>query len=113
MATRRITTTLTDSEALLLFPMRRTNRVSETRLWRAEVSSTMAYEALARKGDVYRIALEEHAEGTHIFVFRRPDSPWPEEDHLQDSLEIAMCACEHDYDVPRDAWKEIPNPGLA
>ncbi len=76
------------------------------------MSSSMAYEALAQKGGVYRIVLEEHPEGTYIFVFRRPDSPWPEEDHLQDSLEIAMCACEDDYDIPRDAWKEIPNPGL-
>ena len=72
----------------------------------------MAYEALVRRVDLHRIVLEEHAEGTYIFVFRKPDSPWPEEDYLQDNTEIAMRACERNYGVPRDAWKEIPNPGL-
>ncbi len=72
----------------------------------------MAYEALVRRADVYRIVLEEHAEGTYIFVFREPDSPGPEEDYLQDNTEIAMRACEDHYGVPRSAWKEIPNPGL-
>ncbi len=73
----------------------------------------MAYEALAQKADVYRLVLEERAEGTYIFVFRTRESPWPEQDYLQDSLEIAMRACEDDYGVPRDAWKKIPDPGLS
>jgi hypothetical protein len=72
----------------------------------------MAYEALIRRADVYRIVLEEYAEGTYVFVFYKSESPWPEEDHLQDNLEIAMRTCEHDYGVPREAWKKIPDPGL-
>ncbi len=72
----------------------------------------VAYEALIRRDDVHRIVLEEHAEGTYIFVFRTPGSSHPDEDHLQDDVAMAMRACEDDYDVPRHLWKEIPNPGL-
>jgi hypothetical protein len=72
----------------------------------------MAYEALVRRADMYRVVLEEHVEGTYIFIFRRPGSSGPDEDQLQDNVEMAMRVCEEDYRIPRDVWKEIPNPGL-
>jgi hypothetical protein len=72
----------------------------------------MAYEALMQRPDLHRVVLEEHSEGTYIFVFRKPGSSRPDEDHLQDDLEMAMRVCEEDYGVPRGSWKEIPCPGL-
>lgn len=72
----------------------------------------MAYEALVRRDDLDRVILEEHSEGTYIFVFRTPGSSKPDEDQLQDDVAMAMRVCEEDYDVPRELWREIPNPGL-
>lgn len=76
------------------------------------MSTSRAYEARVGRTDVWRLVLEEHPEGTYIFVFRKPQSTWPEEDHLQDDVETAMRVCAKDYDVPREAWKEIACPGL-
>ena len=72
----------------------------------------MAYEALIQRPDLDRIVLEEHFEGTYIFVFRQAGSARPDEDQLQDDVEMAMRVCEEDYGVTRDRWNEIPNPGL-
>lgn len=72
----------------------------------------IAYEALIQRDDIHHIVLELHSEGAYIFIFRRPESCRPDEDYLQDDIEMAMRVCEEDYNVPRDAWKEIPKPGL-
>jgi hypothetical protein len=72
----------------------------------------MAFEALVQRPDLHRIVLEEHSEGTYIFVFRQAGSARPDEDQLQNDLEMAMRVCEEDYDVARHSWKQIPDLGL-
>ena len=63
----------------------------------------MAYEALIQRNDLHHIILEEHAEGTYIFVFRKPGSSRPDEDQLQDDIKMAMRVCEEDYNISHDA----------
>ncbi len=72
----------------------------------------MAYEAIPNRPGVYRVVLEESPEDVYIFVFQRPDSPFPERDHLQDDLEMAMSACEEDFGIDRGVWCLIPTTGL-
>ena len=73
----------------------------------------MAYEAIIEHEGVYRVILEKYTEGVYVFVFEKPDSTFPEQDHLQDDLEMAMHSCEQDYGIPRNMWREIPDPHLS
>jgi hypothetical protein len=67
----------------------------------------MILEAMPARSGVHRIVLQVEPEGTYIFVFERASSKFPERDYLQDDLAMAMRACEQDYGVGEDAWKEI------
>ena len=71
----------------------------------------MAYEALIQRHDLHRIILEEHSEGTYIFVFRQAGSPRPDEDQLQDDVEMAMRVCKEDYGVTHDRSRHFQTQG--
>ena len=75
----------------------------------------MALEAkVGRTGEtgVDRVVLEQYPEGVYVYVFERPDSRFPEWDHLQDDWDMAKRACAQDYGIALDVWKEIPDTSL-
>ncbi|MCH8152708.1 MAG: hypothetical protein IH830_10100 [Planctomycetes bacterium] len=69
----------------------------------------MAYIAIMNRENLYKILLHERNEGVYVYVFESADSPYPEQDHLQDSLEQAMRFSERYFEVPRDLWEEVPD----
>jgi hypothetical protein len=75
---------------------------------REGVNMSKAYEVLNPRADIYRIVLEEDPVGVYVLVFLKEGSAFPEYDYLQDDFDMAMRACQQDYGVLRDAWKEIP-----
>ena len=46
-------------------------------------------------------------EGVYIYIFRKHDSAFPEEDYLVDDFLLAMEICEEDYRVPLDRWEDV------
>ena len=76
-------------------------------------SHHMAYQVILNQETIYRVVLEERAEGTYIFVFKTSSSRFPEEDSLQDNLEMAMRACEQDYGMNKAEWVEVSDQGLS
>lgn len=67
----------------------------------------MALEAIVGKPGTHRIILQQAREGVYVFIFERPDSPFPEWDYLQDTWEQAKGFCLRKRDIPLDAWREI------
>lgn len=53
-----------------------------------------------------RVILEEDdAVGVYIYVYETPSSKTPEQDQLQDDLEMAQYACRKDFGIPRNSWR--------
>ncbi|ODA33653.1 hypothetical protein [Planctopirus hydrillae] len=69
----------------------------------------MGYQVILNKQGAYRILLEERPEGVYVNVFENEASSGPYKDWLQDNLEMAMRACEQDFRVARDQWREVPD----
>lgn len=51
-----------------------------------------------------RLRIEPSSVGYYVFVWLSNDSPAPEQDHLQDTLEMAQAQCAEDFSVPVTAW---------
>ena len=73
----------------------------------------MAYQVILNQETIYRVVLEERAEGTYVFAFKTNSSQFPEEDLLQDNLEMAMRACEQDYGINKAQWVEVSDQRLS
>ena len=71
-----------------------------------------ALQAIVDKEGVYRVVIQQRNEGAYMYIYEREDSAYPEWDYLQDDVDMAMYACNKDYGVTRDQWKEIPDTGL-
>jgi len=67
------------------------------------------YEAIANRPGVYRVVLEEGAEGVYVNVFEHASSTEPYIDILQDDLEMAKRACYQDYGIQEHQWRPIPD----
>jgi hypothetical protein len=78
---------------------------------RSERYDRMAYQVILSRPGVYRILLEERAEGVYVNVFETATSRGPEWDWLQDDLDMAMRSCERRYGVSRDQWVKVPHEG--
>ena len=72
----------------------------------------MALEAVLKDHAFERVVLEEYEEGVYVFMFEHKDKRIPDRDYLQDSMELAIEFCEEEFRIPREVWKEIPDPGL-
>ena len=72
----------------------------------------MALEATVNRDGIHRIVLEQYQEGVYVYVFKTPQSKWPEEDHLQDDFDMAKLACKDDYGISESDWHAIPDTGI-
>ena len=69
----------------------------------------LAYQVILDCPGVYRVLLEERAEGTYVYVFDEAAARGPCEDYLQDDLEMAMRACQQDFGIHREQWQVVPD----
>jgi hypothetical protein len=69
----------------------------------------MALQVILNSPGVYRIVLEQCAEGVYVNVFESDSSLGPDKDWLQDDLEMAMRSCEQDFGVAREQWQAVPD----
>ncbi|MBL9092771.1 MAG: hypothetical protein JNL96_16245 [Planctomycetaceae bacterium] len=69
----------------------------------------MALQAIVDRERVYRVVLEEYAEGVYVLVFDTASAEWPCEDHLQNDWPMARRAALHDYGITDDQWREVPD----
>ena len=74
----------------------------------------MALEAIVNLEGVYRVILEQYAEGVYVLVYDTPElsNESPCEDHLQNDWNMAKLAALQDYGVTDDLWREIPDTGI-
>lgn len=67
----------------------------------------MTYEAIVDRPGVYRVVLEERAEGVYVNVLESVSSTEPYIDMLQSDLGMAKRACKQDYGIEDYQWSQI------
>jgi hypothetical protein len=69
----------------------------------------MAFEAIVSQVGVYRVFLEERAEGVYVNVFEAQDSGEPIKDWLAPHFEGAKLLGKEEYGIQEADWKQVPN----
>ena len=60
----------------------------------------------------HRLVIETRAEGAYLFVFEGEGSGFPEQDHLQDTIDQAKAQAFDDFGAPLEAWSRWDGPSL-
>jgi len=69
----------------------------------------MAYEAIVGRPGVYRVFLEERAEGVYINVFDSANAKEPCKDWLAPHIEGAKLKGKVEYGIQEDDWRQMTN----
>jgi hypothetical protein len=69
----------------------------------------MAFEAIVSRVGVYRVFLEERAEGVYVNVFDSQDALEPIKDWLAPHLDGAKLVGKEEYDIQEGDWRQVPN----
>ena len=61
--------------------------------------------AYAERSDLYKIEIISKPYGVEVFIYRSPNSQFPEEDYLDGSIEMAKRRCAEDFGVSSGMWR--------